>query len=271
MPKRLTDAVGTQHRPAREPVRIVSLVPSITECLCDLDLREQLVGRTGFCVHPEAKVRKIPKVGGTKDVDLEQVRALAPSHVIVNIDENTQQTATALKDFVPHLVVTHPQSPEDNMALYSLLGGLFNRDTEATELKNSLREALAQINGGIEFAKRHVLYLIWRKPWMTVSRETYISRMLDLVNWCTLPTNASQRYPEITLDAFRGKVDLALLSSEPYPFRPRHLARVQSALGPETDVQLIAGDMLSWYGSRAVQGIRYLQSFARTYDESKPI
>jgi len=88
----LTDAAGVKHAPADAGFRIVSLVPSLTELLCDLGLAAHLVGRTGFCVHPRAVVRTIPKVGGTKSVKLERVRELAPTHVVVNIDENEKPT-----------------------------------------------------------------------------------------------------------------------------------------------------------------------------------
>lgn len=107
----LRDAAGTLHARARSEARIVSLVPSITELICDLGLIDRLVGRTGFCIHPKALLRPIPKVGGTKSVDVEKVRALQPSHVILNIDENDKPVAEALAEFVPNLIVTHPLAP----------------------------------------------------------------------------------------------------------------------------------------------------------------
>ncbi|MBI1942723.1 MAG: ABC transporter substrate-binding protein, partial [Betaproteobacteria bacterium] len=111
--------------------RIVSLVPSITELVCDLGLAGELVGRTGFCIHPKEVVRKIPKVGGTKSVNLEKVRALEPSHVIVNVDENRKETADELAAFVPNILVTHPLGPLDNLALYRQIGSAFGREREA--------------------------------------------------------------------------------------------------------------------------------------------
>src|SRR5215475_8722482 len=98
--------------------RIVCLVPSITELVCDLGLADQLVGRTGFCIHPWETVRRIPKVGGTKDVKLDRVKQLGPTHVIVNVEENRRETAEALAEFVPEIVVTHPKRPRDNLDLY---------------------------------------------------------------------------------------------------------------------------------------------------------
>ncbi|UUZ50195.1 helical backbone metal receptor [Massilia sp. B-10] len=112
----------------------MSLVPSITELLCDLGLAPQLVGRTGFCIHPAASVAAIAKVGGTKDVNLDKIRKLAPTHVVVNIDENTKPTADALAEFVPNVIVTHPLGPRDNLDLARLLGGIFCAEQQAEAL-----------------------------------------------------------------------------------------------------------------------------------------
>jgi ABC-type Fe3+-hydroxamate transport system substrate-binding protein len=250
-----------------KPPRIVSLVPSISELVCELGLNHVLVGRTGFCIHPRAAVRSIPKVGGTKDVNLARIRELAPTHVIVNIDENEQPTVAELARFVPHIIVTHPLAPRDNLALYGLLGGIFDRTARATQLC----EEFERVHAGVADAcaalpRQNVLYLIWRKPWMTVARDTYISRTLALVGWDTLPATARERYPEIELDAaMLANVDHVLLSSEPWRFRERDVVAVKKILPSRTHcgVQLIDGEMTSWYGSRAIAGLAYLSRMRR--------
>ncbi len=256
------DAAGNEHPVANAHCRIVSLVPSITELLVALGLRERLVGRTGFCIHPKEALKPIPKVGGTKDVDLAKVRALAPTHVIVNIDENTLEIAQALARFVPRVIVTHPLGPRDNFELYRLLGGIFGVVTYAERLCASLTEALGVIESKPN-APRRILYLIWREPWMTVCRDTYISRMLALFNWQTWPHDADKRYPEVDLVQAAAEVDEILLSTEPFAFRAQHVREV-SALCPGKPVRLIDGEMTSWYGSRAIEGLRYINDFTRT-------
>lgn len=256
------DAEGTRHVLAAPDARIVCLVPSITELLCALDLTPQLVGRTGFCVHPRAALRKIPKVGGTKDVDLPAIRALAPSHVVVNIDENRRETALALREFVPHVVVTHPLGPTDNPPLMRLLGGIFGRDAQANALAAAFEERYRSVCAQRSGPTQRVLYLIWRDPWMSVARDTYISRTLALFDWHTLPRESATRYPSLKLEDFAGQVDRVLLSSEPYPFRARHLGEIRAAL-PGVPVALINGEMTSWYGARALEGLAYLQQFTR--------
>jgi ABC-type Fe3+-hydroxamate transport system substrate-binding protein len=258
----LTDAAGTVHEPAAPDARIVCLVPSITELVCDLGLAGQLVGRTGFCIHPWGTLRTITKVGGTKDVKLETIRKLAPTHVIVNVDENLLETSQALAEFVPYVIVTHPQTPRDNLDLYRLLGAVFDRTPEADRLCEAFERAYKAAVSEPAPPRRDVLYLIWREPWMTVAPETYIAQTLALFNWRTQPTTAADRYPEIELAAFAGKVDRVLLSSEPYHFHERHMDEVAAAI-PGAQVSLIDGEMTSWYGSRAILGLRYLDDYTR--------
>jgi ABC-type Fe3+-hydroxamate transport system substrate-binding protein len=242
------------------PFRIVSLVPSITELVCDLGLADQLVGRTGFCIHPRETLRTIPKVGGTKDLKLERIRELAPTHVIVNVDENRREDAEALAQFVPHVVVTHPLGPLDNLDLYRQLGETFDRAAEAERLCRDLQGAVDELRART-WPTRDVLYLIWRDPWMVVSPDTYIARMLELVGWRTHPVDPAERYPTIILEQYAGRVDRVLLSSEPFHFKEEHLSEVAAATGG-VQASLIDGEMVSWYGSRAIQGLRYLAAYA---------
>jgi ABC-type Fe3+-hydroxamate transport system substrate-binding protein len=250
------DALGTVHGRADADARIVSLVPSITELICDLGLSGQLVGRTGFCIHPWDTVRHVPKVGGTKDVLMDRVRELEPTHVIVNIDENLRETAEQLAEFVPHVIVTHPQVPADNLGLYRLLGAIFAREDEAERLCREFEQALGELRTA-EHVPLDVLYLIWRDPWMAVAPDTYIAQTLALIGWRSHPLDASERYPEIDLGAYSGRVDRVLLSSEPFHFKEHHVPEVE-ALVDGALVTLIDGEMTSWYGSRAIEGLRYL-------------
>jgi ABC-type Fe3+-hydroxamate transport system substrate-binding protein len=240
--------------------RIVSLVPSITELVCALGLADELVGRTGFCIHPREALRSVPKVGGTKSVRLDKVRALAPTHVIVNVEENTKEAADALAAFVPNLIVTFPKGPQDNPALFRQLGAAFGREVEAEALCARFEAAWRAVRERRR-PERRVLYLIWRGPWMTVSRDTYISRTLAAFGMLTLPALDAPRYPGVALDEpWMADVELVLAATEPYPFRARHLPGIAAATGKPA--RLIDAEMTSWYGPRAIEGMRYLAEFA---------
>jgi ABC-type Fe3+-hydroxamate transport system substrate-binding protein len=214
----------------------------------------------------------MPKVGGTKDVDLDALRSLAATHVIVNVDENRKETVEAIGAFVPHVIVTHPLGPRDNPALFQLIGGIFGREQEAERLRLRFEVAHAAATiAAAGCAPERALYLIWRDPWMTVSRDTYIARTLAVVNWKTVPEHAAVRYPEITLDERTlAGVDLVLASSEPYMFRERHVAELTAmpALAGKR-VALIDGEMTSWYGSRAIAGLEYLPRFRRELERAR--
>lgn len=260
----LVDATGQRHMRHGGPARIVSLVPSLTELVCDLGLAGELVGRTGFCIHPRATLKPIPKVGGTKDVNLARLRELAPTHVIVNIDENRRECVEEIAEFVPHVIVTHPCAPEDNLAVYRLFGAIFGREAEAQVLALDLQAALAEAREAVAgLPPERVLYLIWRDPWMSVARSTYISATLATVGWETLPAADEPRYPAFEWDApWLAAVSRVFLSSEPYSFRDKHVAEVEALSG--RPAALIDGEMASWYGSRAAAGLRYLAALRRS-------
>jgi hypothetical protein len=253
-------------------MRIASLVPSLTELLVELGLRDCLVARTGFCVHPAAELRDVPKVGGTKDVNLARLQRLAPTHVLVNIDENRRETVDAIRAWPrpPRVIVTHPVRPEDNLTLIAQLVEHFGARPAVAEraaaLAQALRHELALTHAEARPARR-VLYLIWHAPWMTVARDTYLAAMLARVHWLTLPDLAggaagAARYPVVRGDEpWLAQVQLVLLSSEPFRFTEQHLAAAR-ALCPNACARLVDGELLSWYGARAVAGLRYLREMA---------
>lgn len=256
---------------AAAPLRIASLVPSLTELLVVLGLCECLVARTGFCVHPREALANVPKVGGTKDVNLVKLQQLAPTHVLVNVDENRAETVEALRAWpnAPQIIVTHPLAPADNLALFDQMNQAFGAvpgvHEKAKALRQELEQELAVPHKG---PTRRVLYLIWRDPWMTVARDTYISQLLAQVHWHTLPDvhgglKGAARYPAVAAGApWLADVQEVLLSSEPYRFDTHHIAEAQ-ALCPQARVRLVDGELLSWYGPRAAAGLRYARELTR--------
>ena len=280
--------------------RIASLVPSLTELLVELGLREFIVARTGYCIHPAAALRDVPKVGGTKDVNLAKLRRLAPTHVLVNIDENRRETVEAIRAFAdpsdpsdpsdarnanhgrgaPQLIVTHPCGPDDNLALIEQLLGHFGHldgvAQRAAELTRALRREL-DLTRPAGRPEQRVLYLIWRSPWMTVARDTYLAQMLTRVHWSTWPVqtggaSGAARYPVVDgSEPWLAGVQRVLLSSEPYAFAGPQLQTYRAeaaALCPNARVQLVDGELLSWYGARAVAGLRYLRELAEDVNDT---
>jgi ABC-type Fe3+-hydroxamate transport system substrate-binding protein len=259
----LVDVLGRHH--SRAPAaRIVSLVPSLTELLCELGLAPRLVGRTGFCIHPRPLVADIPKVGGTKSVNVEKIRVLAPTHLVVNIDENEKPTVDELAQFVPNIVVTHPNAPGDNPALARLMGGVFGAEERAAQWCAAFEAEHAALRAEPRGPERTVLYCIWQDPWMTISRDTYIANMLAELNW-KVPALEGPRYPRFEWsETLVASLDCVLLSTEPYRFTEAHVDALEKQIG--IPVFLVDGEMMSWYGSRALAGLRYLRALRRMVD-----
>jgi hypothetical protein len=192
---------------------------------------------------------------------------MAPTHAIVNIDENRLDTVQALRAFVPEIVVTHPCGPEDVVALIAQMVAAFGSQSgvaaRGAALEAELRAEL-RVTTPEGRAEVPVLYLIWRQPWMTVARDTYIARLLARVNWRTLPAvdggdHGAARYPSLRGDeAWLAGVGEVLLSSEPYAFTAEHVHEAR-ALCPQARVRLVDGELLSWYGPRTAAGLRHLR------------
>lgn len=239
-------------------------MPSLTELLFALRLGARVVARTGFCVHPRGAVRAVPKVGGTKDPDLAKLALLAPTHLVVNVDENRREVVDAAREFVPSVVVTHPSAPDDNVRLFRLFGAIFAREYQAQRLADRLRPSLDALDAAATASPiERVVYVIWRRPWMSVGPATYVGATLARCGWYVLPADRPERYPVLADDdAAWIAADRILLSTEPYAFRPRDASALAQRLGKPVD--LVDGEWTSWYGARAIDGLARLAEFRRS-------
>lgn len=238
------------------PQRIVSLVPSQTELLFDLGLDAEIVGITKFCIHPADKVRDKTIVGGTKTLHLDRIRTLRPDLIIANKEENTRDQIEELqRDYPVH--VTNVVALPDALAMIQDVGTLVGRAQEAGVMAASISSQLS--SAACETPARSVAYFIWRKPYMVAAGSTFIDAMLGAAGFRNAFAGLD-RYPEITFDVLQvARPDLIFLSSEPYPFSEKHMARFQ-AVCPSARVLIVDGEMFSWYGSRLLRAADYFKN-----------
>lgn len=250
------DQMGRAVRVPTHPKRIVSLVPSQTELLYALGLDEEVVGQTLFCIHPHEKHQQKPRVGGTKNFKLNKIQALNPDLIIGNKEENTREGIEELSQHYP-VWMSDIQNVEDSLRMIQDIGNLVGKSAEATDLVSAIQQGLAGISSQSLAIK--TAYFIWRAPWMVAGKNTFIDDMMQRVGLINVFEQKNQRYPEVTVDELRAaNPELVLLSSEPYPFAQKHIEELQSIL-PHAHIQLVDGEMFSWYGSRLLHAVSYLQ------------
>jgi ABC-type Fe3+-hydroxamate transport system substrate-binding protein len=253
-----TDQTGIRVQLPAPPRRIVSLVPSQTELLAALDLDSQTVGITKFCIHPEAWFRGKTRVGGTKDVRLDTVKALTPDLILANKEENTREQVEAMRSICPVWTSDIAQL-SDALDMIRSVGQMTNRVQQAEKLAT---EITAAFQGLPVEAPLPCLYLIWRSPFMAAGGDTFIHDMLGRAGFDNLAAHLP-RYPVLSLDDIRAiSPACLLLSSEPYPFREKHIEELQEKL-PGTKILLADGEMFSWYGSRLILAPAYFQGLRR--------
>ncbi|MDX1445537.1 helical backbone metal receptor [Lishizhenia sp.] len=234
------------------PERIVSLVPSQTELLYDLGLGDRVVGITKFCIHPEEWFRSKTRVGGTKNVDLDKVKALKPDLIIGNKEENEKSDILALEDVAP-VWMSDIFTLSDSLKMILALGEILKLEDHAQNMVKRIEQEFV----ALEKLKldQKVLYLIWKDPYMGVGPNTFIDHVLHDHLGATNVLK-EERYPMIELSSLAEKPELVLLSSEPYPFKEKHVAEIQKIL-PQAKIYLVDGEYFSWYGSRLLGAPKY--------------
>ena len=237
------DQMSNQVSVPVAPEKIISLVPSQTELLFDLGLDKELIGITKFCVHPQPKVRHKTKVGGTKKFNFDRIVSLNPDLIIGNKEENYRDGIETLKTQYP-VWMSDIRNLNDNHEMIMALGEICNRRSQAIFLVETIQDMLDSFE---PVTDKPALYLIWKKPYMAVGRDTYINELLKLCGFKNVLQNQT-RYPELDANQIKAlQPEVILLSSEPFP------------ICPNAKILLADGEMFSWFGSRLLKAIPYFQ------------
>lgn len=246
------------------PKRIVSVVPSQTELLCDLGLEQEVVGITKFCVHPPHWRKEKQVIGGTKNLRLQAIDELKPDLIIANKEENTKDDIAALERQFPVWISDVLDLPSA-LKMIEGVGEVCGVDEKSKALTEQVAAALDQIHQHPLPPKR-VLYLIWKNPYMAAGPNTFIHNMLSLCGLENALTDPTLRYPELSIQAIQSlDPDLILLSSEPFPFKGKHTVATQQDF-PNTQLLEVDGEIFSWYGSRLLKAPAYIQQLRQLED-----
>ncbi|CAA7193813.1 ABC transporter substrate-binding protein [Chryseobacterium potabilaquae] len=244
-------------------MKVVSLVPSITEALFDLGLTEkEVIGRTKFCIHPQEKVKNVPIIGGTKNINIEKITALKADIILANKEENNKEQVEALMQH-SKVIVTHIENIEDNYHLLKTLGTLFNKEDKAQLFNLKIQTILNQTKLS---STLKVAYLIWKNPYMTIGSDTFIHKILSEIGFENIFKDKT-RYPEITIEDL-AETDLIMLSSEPFPFKEQHIKEIHQFY-PDKKIIIVDGEAFSWYGTHIAKCEDYFKELMSEVESIK--
>lgn len=249
------DSRGKWLQLTSPPQRVISLVPSTTETLFDLGCEKHLVGVTRFCVHPMTKCKQLTKVGGTKKIDIEKVKALKPDLVFCNKEENTQEICNQLEMNDISTFVAFPKDIDDAVTDISTMGKIMGQDKLAQKYISKIRTQRKRIQS----SNFRYCYLIWYKPWMAVNADCFISSMLAEFGGKNVFSGHQSRYFDFTLAQIPSDIDYIFLSSEPFPFKTKHQQEIHRQTNiPSEKIIFVDGEMCSWHGTRIALAVEYL-------------
>lgn len=241
-------------------LRVVSLCPSLSETLVELGIVP--VGVTRYCNRPREALRRVSKVGGTKNPDLERIRILAPDLVVANAEENRADDIEELRrEFA--VDVSLPRTVAEVPAAVRALARAVGREAEGERLAREIEEALPDDPPPPRF---RYAYFIWKDPWMTVSGDTYVSDLLRYAGGVNAFAAEAARYPEVAAARVRAeRPDVLFFPSEPYPFSDRHRSAIEAEFGRDTALEFVDGDDCCWHGARTRQGLALMRAIAERF------
>ncbi|MBP7808376.1 MAG: ABC transporter substrate-binding protein [Bacteroidia bacterium] len=253
----ITDQTGYKVELNGTPKRIISIVPSQSELLWDLGLRKELVGITKFCVHPDEMYKSIEKVGGTKKLDIDKIRALKPDLIIGNKEENEQEQIEELRKEFP-VWMSDIYDLNDAYEMMAALAVITEKQAAAEKIIKTIKDKFSEFDIA-DFKGKKVAYFMWYTPYMVAAKNTFINHILEklgMVNAFSYLT----RYPEVNASQIKGTApDYIFLSSEPFPFKEKHIKELKQ-ICPHAEIVLVDGEMFSWYGSRLQYAPDYFSS-----------
>lgn len=254
-----TDQIGNKITLPSAPKRIISLVPSQSEFLWDIGLRNELIGISKFCVHPAEMHKALERIGGTKSLNLERIKQLHPDLIIGNKEENEKgQIKMLQKEF--NVWMSDIYNFEDAFVMMRELGAILGREKLAANIIESAKVSLARIKN--MFKGKSVAYFIWNQPYLFSANNTFIDYVLNYLGFRNV-LGHYKRYPEITIGELKSiKPEFCFLSSEPFPFKEQHATELKKLL-PDSKIVLVDGEMFSWYGSRLLKLEGYVSELGR--------
>jgi ABC-type Fe3+-hydroxamate transport system substrate-binding protein len=277
----------------RTPQRIVSLVPSLTEALFAFGLERHIVGITDYCVAPQPHVRTKATIGGTKNPDVEAILRLTPDLVVANIEENRREDVERLQAHGISVFVCFPQTVLQAIATLWALARLTGVEAQASPVLARIESAYEETKD-LTAGRRKVRVFcpIWKHPWMTINRDTFVHHMLETCGGANIfaererrfPLAADlveqpewgaahvagrdRRYPRVALDEMAGLMpEVILLPDEPYPFseadRPDFARFPQVPAVRDGRIHVIDGKIVCWYWSHMDESLRALRQVLR--------
>ena len=245
--------MGRRVEVPAKPKRVISLVPSQSELLHDLGLGDRLVGVTKFCIHPQDLRKAKTIVGGTKQFRFEAIDALQPDLIIGNKEENYQEGIHQLAEKYP-VWMSDIFTLEDALDMIRKVSDLCDVPEKGASMATGIRQTFDTLTLQ---KKGTALYLIWKGPYMAAGRNTFINEMLNKAGYQNVV--GEERYPEVSLESVKDlSPDVIMLSSEPFPFAEKHKKVLLLAV-PEARIELVDGELMSWYGSRLLKTAEYLK------------
>lgn len=181
-PMEITDSRGNVTLLTKEPMKVVSLSPNITEIIYALDRGDRLVGRTAFCDYPQ-EAQNVTVVGDFIEWNFETILSLEPDVVFAS-SLNTEENEKKLKELGVQIVfLTQTESFESVYETIGMIGKVLNAEEKADDIIKQMRKTVLDVQNSVSgLDKPTVYYVVGYGEYgdYTATGETFIASMLEM-------------------------------------------------------------------------------------------
>lgn len=200
-PLSITDSSGATITIEKEPERIVSLMPSITEILFTIGAEDKVVGGTEDDKYPP-EAANLTKVGRYTTLNYETVAQLQPDLIILDEEANGKEAVEQFKELKIQSISTSPKTIDEIEESILLLGTVTNNVENAEDVVNDMEQVVTEVQESTsdipDEDKPRVLYIVWDDPMYAAGENTYPDDLISMAGGKNI-VEASD-WPTITIE-----------------------------------------------------------------------
>lgn len=258
-PLTIKDSKGTEIKIEKEPEKVVSLAPNITEMIFALGKGDKLVGRTTYCDYPE-EAKKVQEVGTLQKPNIEKIVELKPDLVIVSTHFK-DEVGKKFEELGIKVIALYSDDKFDGVYdSINTLGKILNASSKAEEVVSGMKKKIETVEGKVKGKNTPSVYYVvgfGKGGDFTSTGETFIHQMItmaggdniakDTQGWKYSKEKLIEKNPEIIILPEYFKAEFS--STEGY----KDLNAVKN-----NKVFVIDNNLLDRQGPRAAQGVEEL-------------
>lgn len=256
----IIDSIGREVVIEKNPERIISISPAITEILFAIGLDQEIIGVSDYCDYPEAALAK-DKVGGFKDPNVEVILSMNPDMVFASAGVQ-EELITTMEELNLPVVVLESATIEQVLSNIALAGEITGKNETAKEIVDDMRQKMDEIINKVkDQPKPKVFFEVWDDPLMSAGSTSFIHNLIETAGGTNVAGITEDEFFTFSMEKLlENDPDIYIINAHshtPEDIKTRTGYEVLSAVKND-QVFTVDDSLISRAGPRVIQGLEQL-------------